>query len=85
MVKKWKLRRYGHISRSSRMAKVILQDRERSKKETKTKEEMGRQHQGMDRNGVWRFQGQRKTGKVGNVLLQCRTLWYNDEYKPLLK
>ena len=30
-------------------------DNERSKKERKTEEEMGRQHQGMDRNGVLRF------------------------------
>ena len=30
-------------------------DSERSKKERKTEEEMGRLHQGMDRNGVWRF------------------------------
>ena len=28
---------------------------ERSKKERKTEEEMGRYHQGMDGNGVWRF------------------------------
>ena len=28
---------------------------ERSKKERKTEEELGRKHQGMDRNGVWRF------------------------------
>ena len=26
-----------------------------SKKERKTEEEMGREHQGMDGNGVWRF------------------------------
>ena len=30
-------------------------DSERSKKERKTEEEMGRKHQGMDGNGVWRF------------------------------
>ena len=29
--------------------------RERSKKEGKTETEMGKLHQGMDRNGVWRF------------------------------
>ena len=44
MVKKRKLRWYGHISRSSGMAKTFLQalDSERSKKERKTEEEMGR-------------------------------------------
>ena len=30
-------------------------DSEGSKKERKTAEKMGRQHQGMDGNGVWRF------------------------------
>ena len=30
-------------------------DSERSKEERKTEEEMGRSHQGMDGNGVWRF------------------------------
>ena len=43
MVKKRKLRWYGHISRSFGMAKTILQgDSERIKKERKTEEEMGR-------------------------------------------
>ena len=41
-------------------------DSERSKNEKKTvQEEMERQHQGMDRNGVWRFsEGSRRQGKV---------------------
>ena len=30
-------------------------DSERSKKERKSEKEMGRYHQGMDRNGVWRL------------------------------
>ena len=51
-------------------------DSERSKKERKTEEEMGRYHQGMDGNGVWRRQ--RKTGKDGTVLLQ-RHLWCPDD------
>ena len=39
-------------------------DSERSKKERKT-EEMGRQHQGMDGNGVWRFpEGSGRQGRV---------------------
>ena len=40
MVKKQKLRWYGHISRSSGMVKT--RDSERCKKERKTEEEMGR-------------------------------------------
>ena len=43
MVKKRKLRWYGHISRSPGMAKIIVQGTsDRSKKERKTEEEMGR-------------------------------------------
>ena len=52
MVKKRKLRWYCHISRSSGMAKTILQGtvigaRRRGKQKNR--------HQGMDRNRVWRF------------------------------
>ena len=44
---------YGHVSRSSGLAKTILQwHSEREKKTRRTKEEVGRQHQGMDRPGV---------------------------------
>ena len=40
-------------------------DSDRSKKERTTEEEMGRKHQRMDRNVVWRFtEGGRKQGKV---------------------
>ena len=40
-------------------------DSERSKKERKTEEKMGRQHQGMDGNGVWRFpEGSGRQGRV---------------------
>ena len=42
MVKKRKLRWYGHISRSSGMEDSSAGDSERSKKERKTEEEMGR-------------------------------------------
>ena len=39
-------------------------DSERRKKERKT-EEMGKQHQGMDGNGVWRFpEGSGRQGRV---------------------
>ena len=41
-------------------------DSEKSKKEKrKTEEEMGRKHQGMDGNGVWRFpEGSGRQGRV---------------------
>ena len=50
IVKKRKLQWYGHVYRSSGVAKIILQD-------TVTEEEVGRQHQGMDRPGVRQFPG----------------------------
>ena len=53
IVKRRKLQWYGHVSRSSGLAKTILQGHsERGKKTRRTKEEVGRQHQGMDRPGV---------------------------------
>ena len=43
----------GHISRSSGLAKTIFaRHGERGKKTRQTEEEVGRQHQGMDRPGV---------------------------------
>ena len=40
-------------------------DIERSKKERKTEEEMGRLHQGMEWNGVWRFpEGSKRQEKM---------------------
>ena len=40
-------------------------DSERCKKDREIEDEMGRQHQGMDRNGVWRFpEGNGRHGKV---------------------
>ena len=76
MVKKRKLRRYGHIWRSSGMAKTILQGtvkgaRRRGRRDGKI----------TSRNGVWRFpESKRKTGKGGNVLLQ-RHLWSPDDLR----
>ena len=53
IVNRRKLRWYGHVSRSSGLAKTILQRHsERRKKTRQTEEEVGRQHQGMDRPGV---------------------------------
>ena len=53
IVKRCKLQWYGHVSRSSGLAKSILPDTgERGKKTRRTKEEVGKQHQGMHRPGV---------------------------------
>ena len=53
IVKRRKLQWYGHVSRSSVLATTILQRHsERGKKTRQTEEEVGRQHQGMDRPGV---------------------------------
>ena len=48
VVKRRKLQWYGHVSRSSGLAKIILQGTVNGQ----TEEEAGRQHQGMDRPGV---------------------------------
>ena len=79
MMKKQKLRWHGHISRSTGMAKAILQGtvkgarrRERQKKRW---EDNIREWTGME------FEipgGHRKTGKGGKVLLQ-RHLWCPDD------
>ena len=50
IVKRRKLQWYGHVSRLSGLAKTILQGT--VKKTRQTEEEVGRQHQGMDRPGV---------------------------------
>ena len=47
-MKRRKLQWYGHVSRSSGLAKIILQGTVNGQ----TEEEAGRQHQGMDRPGV---------------------------------
>ena len=53
IVKRRKLQRYGHVSHSSGLAKTILQRHsEMGKKTRQAEEEVGRQHQGMDRPGV---------------------------------
>ena len=48
IVKRRKLQWYGHVSRSSSLAKHS----ERGKKTRQTEEEVGRQHPGMDRPGA---------------------------------
>ena len=53
IVKRRKLQWYGHVSRSSGLAKNNLaRHSERGKKTRQTEEEVGRQHQGKDRPGV---------------------------------
>ena len=51
--KKRKLKWFRHVSRSTGLAKTILQGTAEGGKKTRhTEEEMERQHQGMDRPGV---------------------------------
>ena len=65
IVKRCKLQWYGHVFRTSGLAKTILQDSERGKKTRQTEEEVGRQHQGMDRPGVRQVpEGSREQGKM---------------------
>ena len=56
LVKKRKLRWFGHVSRSSGLAKTILQGTVKGKrKRRQTEEEVGRQYQRVDRNGLCQF------------------------------
>ena len=65
-VKRRKLQWYGHVSCSLGLAKTILQGHsERGKKTKQTEEEVGRQHQGMDRRGVHQVpEGSGEQGKM---------------------
>ena len=66
IVKRRKLQWYGHVSRSSGLAKTILQGTVKMGKKTRqTEEEVGRQHQGMDRPGVSQVpEGSGEQGKM---------------------
>ena len=55
LVKKRKLRWFGHVSRSSGLAKTILQGTVKEKKKRQTEVEVGRQYQRVDRNGLWQL------------------------------
>ena len=81
MVKKRKLRWYDHISRSSGMAKTILQG---TVKGTRRRGRQKKRWKITSRNGQeWSLEipwGQRKTGKGGKVLLQ-RHLWCPDDLR----
>ena len=71
IVKRRELQWYGHISSSSGLAKTILRGTVKGgkKKTRQTEEEVGRQHQGVDRSGVRQVpEGsaeQRKMDKTG--------------------
>ena len=53
LVKKRRLRWFGHVSRSSGLAKAILQGTVKGKrKKGQTEEVVGRQYEGVDRNGL---------------------------------
>ena len=53
IVKRPKLKRHGHVSRSSGLAKTIFQGTLKGgRRQRQTDKEVGRQHQGMDRPGV---------------------------------
>ena len=53
LIKKRKLRWFGHVPRSSGLAKTIIQGTVKGKKKKRqTEEEVGRQYQRVDRNGL---------------------------------
>ena len=76
IVKRLKLQWHGHVSCSSGLAKTILQATVQGEKKTRqTEEEAGRQHQGIDRPGVWQVpEGSGEQGKNGGNWLQ-NYLW----------
>ena len=70
IVKTRKLQWFGHVSCSSGPAKTIFaRHSERGKKTRQTKEEVGRQHQGMDRPGVRQVaEGSGEEGKMDKLV-----------------
>ena len=71
-VKRRKLQWYGHVSRSSGLAKTILQGTLKVGKKTgQAEEEVGRQHQDMDRSGVRQVpEGSREQGKWRKLVVK---------------
>ena len=69
MVKRRKLQWYGHVPRSSGLAQNHLtRHSERGKKTRRTKEEVGRQHQEIDRPGVRQVpEGSGEQGKMEKI------------------
>ena len=82
LVKKRKLRWFGHVSRSSGLAKIPTGHSERKKNKRQIEEEVGRQYQRMDRNGLPAQLGQLKTGQAGKGLLRIH-LWCPDDLQRL--
>ena len=74
MVKKRKLRWYGHISRSSSMVKTILQGTVKgARRRGRQKKRWKHNVKDLDRNGVWRFpDGSGRQGKV--ELYNCNVI-----------
>ena len=70
IVKRHKLQWYCHVSRSSGLAKNhLVRHIESWKKTRQTEEEVGRQHQGMDRSGVRQVpEGSGEQGKMEKTL-----------------
>ena len=66
IVQRRKLQWYGHVWRSSGVAKTIVQGTEKGVKKTRqTEEEVGRQHQRVDRPGVRQVpEGSGERGKM---------------------
>ena len=66
IVKRRKMQWYGHVSRSTGLATTVVQDTvKRGKKTRQTEQEVGRQHQGMDRLGVRQVpKGSKEQGKM---------------------
>ena len=60
-----KLQWYGHVSRSSGLAKTILQGLVKGGRKQGKEEEVGRQHKGIDRPGV--HQVQEGSGEQGQM------------------
>ena len=74
IVKRRRLQWYGHVSRSSGLAKTILQDTVRGeRRQRQTEEEVGKQHQGMDSPGVRQVpEGSAEQGKMEET--GCETI-----------
>ena len=65
IVKRCKLKCYGHVSRSPGLAKTILQGTVKGARKQGRQEQVGRQHQGMDRPGVCQVpEGSGEQGKM---------------------
>ena len=62
IVKRRKLQWYDHVSRSSGLAKTILQGTVKGGRRQGRQEEAGRQHQGMDRTGFHQVPEMEETG-----------------------